>query len=85
MVAAVRQSLADPDWLLNIRIGRGAAVRRCAFTNYCEAPHQTHKQVTCKLWDRVELQAPDVTRFTGGRRRIRAPAGSCVLQPVGDD
>ena len=51
-VAAARQSLADPDWFQKIRLGRGGEIRRCEFTNYCEALDQQHKQVTCKLWDR---------------------------------
>ena len=63
IVGAARQSLADPDWFLKIRLGRGAEVRRCTFTNYCEGLDQMHKQVTCKLWDRVELDEP-------GRRAI---------------
>nr|MDQ3803370.1 NADH:flavin oxidoreductase [Acidobacteriota bacterium] len=46
IVGAARQSLADPDWFLKARAGRGAEVRRCTFTNYCEALDQAHKQVT---------------------------------------
>ncbi|MFY9610326.1 MAG: NADH:flavin oxidoreductase, partial [Blastocatellia bacterium] len=53
IIGAARQSLADPDWFLKIRLGRGEEVRRCVFTNYCEGLDQMHKQVTCKLWDRV--------------------------------
>src|SRR5439155_10432481 len=52
IVAAARQSLADPDWFRKIRLGRGAEVRRCVFTNYCESLDQRHKEVTCQLWDR---------------------------------
>ena len=33
-------------------------MRRCTYTNYCEALDQSHKQVTCKLWDRVGLDEP---------------------------
>jgi 2,4-dienoyl-CoA reductase-like NADH-dependent reductase (Old Yellow Enzyme family) len=73
IVAAARQSLADPDWFLKIRLGRGAEVRRCAFTNYCEALDQRHKQVTCKLWDREALDEPDVRLDPSGRRRLVAP------------
>jgi dimethylglycine catabolism A len=72
-VASARQSLADPDWFLKIREGRGAEIRRCEFTNYCEALDQQHKQVTCKLWDREALDAPDVTLASDGRRRLIAP------------
>ncbi len=73
IVASARQTLADPDWFLKIREGRGADVRRCEFTNYCEALDQQHKQVTCKLWDREELDGPDVTLASDGKRRLVAP------------
>ena len=73
LVASARQSLADPDWFLKIREGRGGEIRRCEFTNYCEALDQQHKQVTCKLWDRDALDAPDVTLATDGKRRLVAP------------
>jgi 2,4-dienoyl-CoA reductase-like NADH-dependent reductase (Old Yellow Enzyme family) len=72
-VAAARQTLADPDWFRKIRLGHGALVRRCEFTNYCEGLDQHHKQVTCKLWDRVDLDAPGVARTTDGKRRLSAP------------
>ena len=72
-VASARQTLADPDWFEKMRLGRGAEVRRCEFTNYCEALDQQHKQVTCKLWDREALDAPDVTLAADGKRRLVAP------------
>jgi 2,4-dienoyl-CoA reductase-like NADH-dependent reductase (Old Yellow Enzyme family) len=58
IVAAARQSLADPDWFRKIRLGHGADVRRCFFTNYCEGLDQAHKVVTCQRWDRPKT-APD--------------------------
>jgi 2,4-dienoyl-CoA reductase-like NADH-dependent reductase (Old Yellow Enzyme family) len=73
IVGAARQSLADPDWYLKIREGRGGEVRRCTFTNYCEGLDQMHKQVTCKLWDRVALDQPGVARSSDGKRRLIAP------------
>src|SRR5205085_10593715 len=33
IVGAARQSLADPDWFLKTRVGRGSEVRRCTYTN----------------------------------------------------
>lgn len=74
LVGAARQSLADPDWFLKIRLGLGHAVRRCEFTNYCEGLDQRHKQVTCKLWDR-ELTPDDPTPrlASDGKRRLNAP------------
>jgi 2,4-dienoyl-CoA reductase-like NADH-dependent reductase (Old Yellow Enzyme family) len=74
IVAAARQSLADPDWFLKVRLGHGDQVRRCMFTNYCEALDTKHKQVTCQLWDRVDLHELGVPRSTDGKRRLVAPA-----------
>lgn len=73
IVASARQTLADPDWFAKLRAGRGDAIRRCEFTNYCEALDQQHKQVTCKLWDREQLDAPDVRLADDGKRRLVAP------------
>jgi dimethylglycine catabolism A len=73
-VAAARQTLADPDWFRKIRLGEGHLVRRCEFTNYCEGLDQHHKQVTCKLWDRVDLDAPGVHLAADGKRRLAPPA-----------
>lgn len=76
IIAAARQSLADPDWFEKIRRGRGEEVRRCKFTNYCEALDQMHKQVTCQLWDKIRATDPDATtvvRSSDGRRRLLAP------------
>ena len=72
-IASARQSLADPDWFEKLRAGEGQTIRRCEFTNYCEALDQQHKQVTCKLWDREALDAPDVTLAADGKRRLVPP------------
>ncbi len=75
-VAAARQSLADPDWWLKMEQGRGEEIRRCIYTNYCEALDQRHLQVTCQLWDR-DFEKPDrggaISRSKDGKRRLLAP------------
>ena len=73
VIAAARQSLADPDWFRKLRLGRGDEVRRCKYTNYCEALDQRHRQVTCQLWDRVTLDEPGAPLSEDGRRRLIAP------------
>lgn len=73
IIAAARQSLADPDWFLKIRLGRGDEIRRCVFTNYCEGLDQMHKQVTCKLWDRVNLDELGIAMSEDGKRRLVPP------------
>ena len=78
-VGAARQSLADPDWWSKIEAGRGAEIRRCIYTNYCEGLDQHHKQVTCQLWDR-DFEIPDpgskdgtIRRSQDGKRRLVPP------------
>jgi 2,4-dienoyl-CoA reductase-like NADH-dependent reductase (Old Yellow Enzyme family) len=73
VIAMARASLADPDWVLKVRAGRGDEVRRCNFTNYCEGLDQMHKQVTCKLWDRVSLDDTGIAKSDDGKRRLVAP------------
>jgi 2,4-dienoyl-CoA reductase-like NADH-dependent reductase (Old Yellow Enzyme family) len=69
LIGAARQSLADPDWFKKVRLGRGDDVRRCLYTNYCEALDQKHKSVTCQRWDKE----PGGPRTEDGRRRLIAP------------
>ncbi len=71
IVAAARQTLADPDWFLKLRLGRGQEIRRCTFTNYCEGLDQMHEPVTCKLWDREGLAEASLALHDG--RRLVAP------------
>jgi dimethylglycine catabolism A len=73
IVGMARQALADPDWFVKVRLGSGNEVRRCTYTNYCEALDQAHRPVTCKLWDRVELDEPGAPMVDEGRRRLLAP------------
>jgi len=74
VVGMARQALADPDWFVKVRVGRGDEVRRCTYTNYCEALDQAHRPVTCKLWDRVGLDEPGIATVDDGRRRLEPPA-----------
>jgi 2,4-dienoyl-CoA reductase-like NADH-dependent reductase (Old Yellow Enzyme family) len=74
LIGAARQSLADPDWFLKLRLGKGDEIRRCIYSNYCEAHDQRHHQVTCQLWDREALDEPGVSLTSEGRRRLTPPA-----------
>jgi len=73
VVGMARQALADPDWFVKVRLGRGDDVRRCTYTNYCEALDQAHRPVTCKLWDRVGLDEEGIATVDEGRRRLEPP------------
>jgi len=80
IAAAARQSLADPDWWRKMELGRGAEIRRCLYTNYCEALDQRHLQVTCQLWDHdTALSDPGrdgIARSPDGKRRLVPPPWS---------
>ncbi len=73
IVGSARQSLADPDWFNKLETGRGAEIRLCEFTNYCEGLDQKHKQVTCQLWDRLSLSEAGTRLSSDGKRRLTAP------------
>ena len=73
IVGLARQALADPDWFIKVRSGRGSDVRLCLYTNYCEALDQRHREVTCELWDRENLQEPGVMLAADGKRRLVPP------------
>ncbi len=73
IIGFARQSLADPDWFLKVRLGRGEEAVICEYTNYCEALDQKHVPVTCKLWDRKDRDAPGAPMTADGRRRLTAP------------
>lgn len=73
IVGFARQALADPDWFLKVRLGRGDEAVVCEYTNYCEALDQKHVPVTCKLWDRTALDEKGILRTRDGKRRLSAP------------
>jgi len=73
IIAYARQALADPDWFRKVKNGDGEKVTLCRYSNYCEALDQKHKQVTCELWDRTNLDEPGIAKSVDGKRRLIAP------------
>ena len=73
VIGFARQALADPDWFRKTLSGQGEAVRICRYHNYCEGLDQKHKQVTCELWDREQLDEENIALSNDGRRRLVAP------------
>ena len=73
IIGMARQALADPDWFAKVRSGRGETIRSCLYTNYCEALDQRHREVTCELWDRLDLDEPGIMRTKDGKRRLVPP------------
>ena len=74
IIGFARQALADPDWFEKVRAGRGSSVNLCRYSNYCEGLDQKHKQVTCELWDRKDMEEPNIKKSKDGKRRLIAPA-----------
>ncbi len=74
IIGFARQALADPDWFEKVRTGYGPQVTICRYSNYCEGLDQKHKQVTCELWDRTDLDEPGIAKTVDGKRRMVAPA-----------
>ncbi len=73
IIGFARQALADPDWFVKVKSGQGDAVNSCKYTNYCEGLDHKHKMVTCQLWDRLDLTAPNTKLTPDGKRRTTAP------------
>ena len=73
IIAFARQALADPDWFRKVRAGRGAEVRLCIYTNYCEALDQQHREVTCELWDRERINEAGAKLSRDRKRRLIPP------------
>ncbi|MFK7733044.1 MAG: NADH:flavin oxidoreductase [Pseudomonadales bacterium] len=76
IIGFARQALADPDWFEKVRTGRGKEIMLCRYSNYCEGLDQKHKQVTCELWDREQLDEPGAAKTHDGKRRMVAPPWS---------
>lgn len=74
IIGFARQALADPDWFEKVRTGHGNEVMICRYSNYCEGLDQKHKQVTCELWDRQQLDQPGIAKSFDGKRRLLAPS-----------
>ena len=74
IIGFARQALADPDWFEKVRRGHGEEVMVCRYSNYCEGLDQKHKQVTCELWDRKQLDDGDVVLASDSKRRLTAPS-----------
>jgi len=54
-----RQLLTDPDWVLKVAQGREKEIIRCVYCNVCKNLDERFKKVTCFLWPKGHLQAPN--------------------------
>lgn len=59
LVGMARALLADPDLPRKIREGREDTVIRCMYGNVCKNLDENFRKVTCFLWPKGRLQAPE--------------------------
>lgn len=59
LVAIARGLLADPDWVRKLRQGALDRVVLCDYCNVCKQLDGAHQPVTCYMWPKGALQAPD--------------------------
>ncbi|MBT3332514.1 MAG: NADH:flavin oxidoreductase [Rhodospirillaceae bacterium] len=59
LIGMARQLLADPDWTLKVMQGREDEITRCVYCNVCKDLDERFREVTCFLWPKGQLQAPD--------------------------
>ena len=65
LIGMARQLLTDPDWVLKVTQGREKEIIRCVYCNVCKNLDERFKKVTCFLWPKGHLQAPN-ERTIGG-------------------
>ena len=86
LVGFARALLADPDWPKKARLGQEDKIVRCVYGNVCKALDEKFKKVTCTLWLKQGLHAPeapadDVTPPiwpTGGQLQAKLQASGRV-------
>lgn len=59
MIGMARPLLADPDWPRKVQSGHFDRVVRCCYANVCKAKDERFQTVTCFLWPRGTINAPE--------------------------
>jgi dimethylglycine catabolism A len=59
LIGMARPLLADPDWPRKVQTGRWDTVVRCCYANVCKAKDEHFQTVTCFLWPKGAIQAPE--------------------------
>lgn len=59
MIGMARPLLADPDWPRKVQSGHFDRVIRCCYANVCKAKDERFQTVTCFLWPRGMINAPE--------------------------
>ncbi|MCB9894599.1 MAG: NADH:flavin oxidoreductase [Planctomycetes bacterium] len=58
LIGMARPILCDPDWPRKVQAGHFDRVIRCCYANVCKAKDERFQTVSCFLWPKGEIQAP---------------------------
>ncbi|MBL4894882.1 MAG: NADH:flavin oxidoreductase, partial [Emcibacter sp.] len=59
LIGMARQLLVDPNWPKKVAMGREDDIVRCVYCNVCKQLDEKFMEVTCFLWPKGYLQAPE--------------------------
>lgn len=59
LIGMARQLLADPNWVRKVEAGEADRIVRCIYCNVCKNLDENFHKVTCFLWPKGRMQAPD--------------------------
>lgn len=59
LIGMARPLLADPDWPRKVQAGRFDRVIRCCYANVCKAKDERFQTVSCFLWPKGSINAPE--------------------------
>jgi 2,4-dienoyl-CoA reductase-like NADH-dependent reductase (Old Yellow Enzyme family) len=59
LIGMARPLLCDPDWPRKVQAGHYDRVIRCCYANVCKAKDERFQTVTCFLWPKQNIQAPE--------------------------
>ena len=62
LVGMARQLLSDPDWVRKVEEDRPDKIIRCIYCNVCKQLDENFRLVSCFLWPKGAIQAPQENR-----------------------
>ena len=75
LIGMARQLLADPNWVRKVERGQADRIVRCIYCNVCKNLDENFRKVTCFLWPKRRMQAPDLAEIDAAPRWPEAGAG----------
>jgi 2,4-dienoyl-CoA reductase-like NADH-dependent reductase (Old Yellow Enzyme family) len=66
LIGMARQLLSDPDWVRKVEEGRSDKIIRCIYCNVCKQLDENFRLVSCFLWPKGAIQAPQEDRTGTG-------------------